>query len=35
MSRFNVRVVRPRGRPQMEWIDNVKRALDAKVMFVE
>ena len=27
--------VRPRGRPQMGWIDGVKRALDARGMTVE
>ncbi len=31
----DVRGVRPRGRPRMGWLDNVKRALVARGMSVE
>ncbi len=33
--RSNVRDVRPRGRPQMGWLDSVKRALGARGISVE
>ncbi len=34
-TRSDVRGVRPRGRPQMGWMDSVKRALGAKGMSEE
>ncbi len=35
ITRSDVRGVRPRGRPQMRWMDNVKRVLGARGMSVE
>ncbi len=32
---FDVRGVRPRGRPRMGWMDSVKRALGARGMSAE
>ncbi len=35
ITRSDVRGVRARGRPQMGWMDSVKRALGARGMSVE
>ncbi len=35
ITRSDVRGVRPRGRPRMEWLDSVKSVLGARGMFVE
>ena len=35
ITRFDVRVTRPRGRPRTGWMDSVKRVLDPRGMSVE
>ena len=35
ITRFDVRVTRPRGRPRTGWMDSVKRVLAARGMSVE
>ncbi len=35
VTRSDVRGVRPRGRPQMGWLDSVKRALGTRGMSME
>ncbi len=35
ITRFDVRGVRPRGRPCMGWLDSVKRVLGTRGMSVE